>query len=101
MNANWVGAALAFLMGAGIAAVNYFISRFMLKRHPAQYAATSLVRQLLQVAYIVLLFFLGDRTPWSKPWLLIGGVLGVTLPMLFFTMRLLKLSQGKEESENG
>lgn len=101
MDANWVGAVLAFSVGFGIAALNYLLSKFMLKKHPAQFSAVSVVRQLLQVAYIVLLFALGDRTPWDKLWLLVGGVLGVTLPMIFFTSRLLNISKGKEEPKNG
>ncbi|MBQ6824673.1 MAG: hypothetical protein IJP27_08465 [Clostridia bacterium] len=101
---NIIGAALAFIVGAAVAVLNYSLSRFMLKKHPQQYAAMQVVRQLLQVGYLLAIFFLAGYTPWDRMWLLVGGCLGVTLPMIWFTMQLLKLNQslqGKEESSDG
>ena len=103
MNANWVGALLAFAAGAGIATLNYLLSKYMLKKYPAQYAWTSIIRQILQVLYLVLLFAFGNRTPWDRIWLLLGGALGITGPMFCFTARLLRLADQnrKEESKDG
>ena len=81
MGSNIFGAVLAFVIGVGIAGINYSISRYVLKKRPAQYAATMTLRQLIQVIYIVLVFLLGQYTPWDRLWLLVGGALGVTLPM--------------------
>ncbi len=104
MTSNWIGAVIAFLIGIGIAAVCYGISRTMLLRHPKHYAAADILRQLLQIGYLVALFCLGSYTPWDKLWLVIGGGLGLTLPMIFFTYRLVKLNDTldkKEDSSNG
>lgn len=98
---NWIGAALAFGVGAVIAVLNYGFSVFMLKKHSGQYAASQLLKQLLQIGYLAVLYFFGGYTPWSKLWLLVGGCLGMTLPALWFTYRLVKLNEGKEESKNG
>ena len=101
---NIVGAAITFLLGAGVATGNYFISRHVLKTNPDKYSLTMVVRQFVQVAFIVLVYMLGDYTPWDRLWLLVGGVLGMTLPMIWYTSRLVKLNdsgKGKEEKPNG
>ena len=101
---NIVGAAITFLLGAGVATGNYFISRHVLKTNPDKYSLTMVVRQFVQVAFIVLVYMLGDYTPWDRLWLLVGGVLGMTLPMIWYTSRLVKLNdseKGKEEKSDG
>lgn len=101
---NIAGAAAAFIVGALVAAANYMFSQHMLKKHPSNYASTQMVRQLSQIAYLVILFFVGPHTPWDRTWLLIGGCLGITLPMFYFTWKLVKLNESikrKEESSDG
>ena len=98
---NIIGALLAFLIGVGIASLNYALSRYILKKAPKQYASTQIVKQLIQIGYIVLLYFFADKTPWNPLWMLVGGCLGITLPMVWFTLKLVKLNdslKGKEES---
>ena len=92
MDANWVGALLSFLVGVGIGAICYAISRYMLLHHPRHYAVSDVARRIIQVGFLVAVFFLGDYTPWDKLWLLVGGGLGITLPMIWFTYRLVKLN---------
>ena len=68
------------------------------------YVGMQVVRQAVQVVYLVILFLFGRHTPWDAIWLLVGGALGVTLPMFWFTYRLVKLNNslhGKEESTDG
>ncbi len=104
MEASIFGAALAFCAGAAIASVNYIFSRYILKNHSSKYAATQILRQLIQVAFLVCVFVFGEYTPWDRIWLLIGGCLGVTLPMLWFTYRLVRLNDSlsrKEDSSDG
>ena len=103
---NLIGTGIAFLIGVGIASLNYAVARFVLKKYPAQYASTPVIRQIIQVGYLVALYALGGLTPWDRIWLMVGGALGITLPMPFFTYRLVKLNQeisekGKEECSNG
>ena len=101
---NIFGAALAFAVGALIAAGNYLFSRYLLIKHPSMYAGMQIFRQLLQIAYLIALFLLGGYTPWDRLWLLCGGCFGVTLPMFWFTYRLLKLNDSvhkKGDTSNG
>lgn len=99
-----LGAAIAFLLGCGIATGNYALSRRVLKTAPNKFSLTMTARQFVQVLFIVLIYFLGQYTPWNRLWLLVGGVLGMTLPMFWFTSKLVKLNdggKGKEEEANG
>ncbi len=101
---NIFGAILAFIIGAAISAASYGISRRVLQKNPSGYVAVQVGKQILQVLFLVLLFVLGNYTPWSKIWLLVGGCLGITLPMFWFTYQLVKLNDslhGKEDSSNG
>lgn len=104
MHTNIVGAILAFGIGVLIAVVNYMFSRRVLLKRPSQYAIMQIVRQWIQIAYLLILYIAGKYTPWDSIWLLVGGCLGITLPMFWFTYRLVKLNDsfsGKEESTDG
>lgn len=104
MHSDIVGAICAFAAGAAIAAAGYLASRQVLKKRPNRYILVQTVKQLVQIGFLVALFLLGDRTPWDRIWLLVGGCLGITLPMIYFTARLVKLNdslRGKEEHKDG
>lgn len=104
MESDFFGAFLAFCIGALIAALNYGISRRLLRENASRYVMLQSLKQLIQVAFLILIFLLGDRTPWDKVWLLVGGALGITLPMFYFTYRLVRLNdslRGKEDSTDG
>ncbi len=90
------GASLAFLGGALIGWINYLLSDAALKKKPGMFSFTFIGRQTLQVGYLVLLYFLAPHTPWSMLTLLLGGALGMTVSLIFFTSRLTK----KLKSEN-
>lgn len=104
IDTDFFGAALAFCIGAAIAAANYALARYVLKKYPSKYIAAQMVKQLIQIAYLVVLFAFGGYTPWDRIWLLVGGCAGITLPMLWFTYRLVKLNESlnrKEGSSDG
>ena len=101
---DFLGAAIAFLLGFGIAAGNYALSSRILKKAPNKLSLAMMARQFVQVLFLVLVYFLGQYTPWNRLWLLVGAVLGMTLPMLWFTSKLVKLNdsmKGKEDEANG
>ncbi len=99
INSNIFGAVLAFCVGVLIASVGYFLLKLVLKKYPKSYIAAQFFKQLIQIGYLFALFFFGDKTPWSAMWLLVGGCLGITLPMIFFTSSLLKVNKSSNEKE--
>lgn len=82
------GASLAFLGGVLIGWLNYLLSGTALKKKPETFSFTFIGRQVLQVGYLVLLYFVAPHTPWSMLTLLLGGALGMTVSLIFFTSRL-------------
>ena len=79
----------AFAGGALISWVNFLLlRRLMRSRGDTGIAMASPARMLLSAAYIVLLYFIGKRTDLSLGALLVGGALGLTITLLFLTLRL-------------
>ena len=105
MHSNVFGAALAFLVGAGLAAAGYGLDRRTLRTAPEKYAVSHIAKQAVNVLFLAALLVFGGRTPWDRLWLLGGGALGITLPMIWFTYKLVKLNDSlheeKEDSDNG
>ena len=105
MENGFFGAALCFVVGALISFLNYKMSEHMLKKDISKYSMISVVRQVIQVGYLLILFFAAKYTPWDRTYCLVGGALGITLPMFFFTYKLLKIRTDadlrKGENEDG
>ena len=96
------GLAAAFLGGALVAWLNYLLSRRALRADGGA-AAVSAVRTLCSVGYLAAVYFLAPYTPWERLWMLLGAALGLTVPMAYFTVRLLREARRtpRGEAENG
>lgn len=90
-----LGAAITFTAGVGISALNYLISKYFLEKNPDRFAMTSVVKQLINVAFLVAVYMSADFLPCKLIYLLVGAVLGITMPMFIFTRKLLKLNEAK------
>ena len=102
--ADIIGAAIALVLGVLIAILNYLLSAYMLKKHPENYASATVLRQVIQVLFLVAVLVFGEKTPADVIFLLIGAAAGVTLPMFYFTGKLVKLNDAlikekRKESE--
>lgn len=93
MNYNIIGAAVAALIGALVAFVNFLISKNILIKHPEKYAFTTVFRQIIQVVFLVIVYFVCNKTELDLLYLLTGAVLGMTLPMLYFTKKLVSVNE--------
>ncbi|MBR3781489.1 MAG: hypothetical protein IKK63_09855 [Clostridia bacterium] len=93
MIANIIGAVIAAAVGLLIAFANYVFSKKVLLKSPEKYSVSFVIRQILQVAYLVLVYFIGSKTQIADlAYLLVGAVAGMTVPMFFFTKKLLLLN---------
>lgn len=91
--------AAALVGGALIGLLNYHISKGILKKRPEQYALGTVVRQLLNIGWLLACYAVGESTSLSTVALLVGAALGITLPSLYFTPRLLRLNRGDEAED--
>lgn len=90
------GAVIAALLGAGIAALNYRLTKKAAGPDaPAGlFGAVPLIRMALSAGLLAAAYFLGPLTPWDRVWILAGAVVGLTVPLFFFTFLLVKQVNG-------
>ena len=75
MIANIIGAVIAAAVGLLIAFANYIFSKKVLLKSPEKYSGSFVIRQILQVAYLVLVYFIGSKTQIADlAYLLVGAV---------------------------
>lgn len=109
MDNDIIGAAIAVAIGLFVAFVNYLISKKILIKAPEKYSLITVVRTVIQVAFLALVYFVGTKTGIADPvYLLVGAVLGMTVPMFFFTKKLLAVNdsltrntKNEKEDANG
>ena len=105
MKLDIIGAVITAASGLLVAFINYLLSRQVLIKTPDKYALVTVARQVFQVGFLVAVYFIGTKlTAVNVIYLLAGAVLGITVPMIYFTKKLLELnnsSNRKEVSDNG
>ncbi len=105
MSHNIIGAVLAALAGFLVAFANYIFSKKLLVKAPEKYAFISVVRQILQVGFLIIVYFVSARIETVNIiYPLVGAVLGMTLPMIYFTKQILlvndSMAKNKKEKED-
>lgn len=105
MTNNILGAAAALVAGVAVALVNYLLSKKVLVKAPEKYALVTVARQILQIGFLVLVYLIGAKAQLADiAYLLVGAVIGMTVPMIFFTKKLLTVNQSasavKKEKED-
>ncbi len=101
---HWlIGGILAAVVGALLSWGSYLFSRMLLRNKPELLSMVSMPRQIINIAYLVVVYFLADKTPWDLMPLLIGAAVGLTGAMFLFTRQLMKdMEQAPaQEKENG
>lgn len=101
---HWlVGVLLAGLGGVLISYLSYLLSRQVLKKKPSLFSAVTVPRQIIQIGYLAVVYFLQPMTPWGLVELLVGAAMGLTVAMFFFTKSLLNDIRHEETGgdENG
>lgn len=94
MSHSFIGGAAAAIIGLLIAFINYFISKKVLIKAPEKYSLITVARQVLQIGFLALAYFVGTKIQTVDPtYVLVGAVLGMTLPMVYFTKKLLTVNE--------
>ena len=89
---------LAFLGGVLVSGLVALLSARVLKKKPSAYASFSAVRQLLNVGYLVLIFFASRARGWDVTAPLIGAALGLTGASMLFAVLLARYNDKKSKS---
>ena len=89
---------LAFLGGAVVAGLNALLSARLLEKKPAAFASFSAVRQLFNVAYLVLVFFGSRALGWDVTAPLIGAALGLSTLSVLFAVLLARRNDKRSKS---
>ncbi len=100
MNENIVGAFITFALGIVVAYLVFLISKARLLKQPEKFAFSTILRQIVQIFYLVTVYFVSKFAPWDSWYMLIGAALGVTVPMIYFTQKLLQLNQSVNAKNN-
>lgn len=90
---DFLGLFITFVVGFLVCFVNFLLSKTILIKKPKLFSASTFLRQILNVGYLVACYFIANLLPFDRAYLLIGGALGVTLPMIYFTSKLLKIQE--------
>ncbi len=107
MSHNIIGALVTAVIGFLIAFINYSFSKKALEKTPEKYALITVVRQILQIGFLAIVYFVGIKIQVADVmYLLVGAVLGMTVPMFYFTKKLLTFNESlvktkKEDDANG
>ncbi len=99
MAENIIVSVICFILGIGISALNYLISKKMLLNHSDKYSYVTIIRQIIQVAFLVAVYVLAVVFKLNPVYALIGGVLGNTSSMVFFTKKLLNVNKSAMEAK--
>ena len=89
---------LAFVGGVIVSGLVALLSARVLKKKPSAYASFSAVRQLLNVGYLVLVFFVSRGRGWDVTAPLIGAALGLTGASMLFAVLLARYNDKKSKS---
>ena len=97
-----LGGIICALAGGLIAYGNYSLTKRAALSGSRNLTALSVLRLLISAGYLTAVYFLAPLTPWSRIPMLVGAVVGLTVPMFILTARLIgKLDREKKEQEQG
>jgi len=85
-----VGGGIALAVGAALSFLNYLVTKKIIEKNSSHLAVISILRQTLNIAYLVAIYFLSRYLPWPLEAMLVGGALGVTVPSFILSAKLAK-----------
>ena len=96
MRASVVGAVIACIAGIAVAAGNDKLTRTVLGKKPSRLGALFALRQGINIAYLATVYFLSAALGMNTALLLVCAALGITVPSIFFALRLSKQAGGQK-----
>ncbi len=97
MKHDIIGCVIALAVGVGIAYLNYTVSKILLNKKRDSYYLTQYIRTAINLAFLILLYFVAEPLGYDRTWFLVGGCVGLTVPLIFFTSLLIKENERIQE----
>ena len=85
MNLPVFGIILSFAVGFMFSLGSFSLFRLIMNKFPKQFALASFIRQTLNIAFFIVVYFISPLLPWKLFHILLGAALGVTLTSLLLT----------------
>ena len=85
--------------GALIAWGNAALTEYAARRSVRLLTVVPVVRMLFGVGFLTAVYFLAPLTPWDRVPMLCGAAVGLTVPMIFFTVRLARRMEREKQNE--
>ncbi len=92
-----IAAVTALLGGVCISYVNYTVTDKIMKSNPDKISFSAVYRQIMNIIYLVAVYFISTVFVSSVVYPLVGAVIGLTIPMFYFTYRLVKKNDDKNK----
>ncbi len=96
-----IAAAVALIVGVSISYVGYLFSKKAVSKGGNGISLMSFVRQAINIAYFVAVYFISAKLGINIIYPLIAAALGITVPMFYFTYRLIKNMEKKNPEQKG
>lgn len=93
MGHNILGSVVAFIIGVAVSFLNYLISRTVLQKKSQMYSSISSIRMIINLVFLITVYFASSPLGFDSTYCLIGGGLGLTISLFCFTPMLLKQSR--------
>lgn len=98
MTTDLIYAGVTFILGMLIAFLGYLSASHILRKKPELYTSSTVIRQIIQVLYFVAVYFISKRADVNIIYPLIGAASGITLPMFYFTKKLVRQNDATEKN---
>jgi len=99
MTGSLPGILITLTIGAALAYVNYILTKKAASKSSGALSAVPVLRMVLNVGYLAAVYFIAPLTPWDTVWMLLGAVVGITVPMFIFTFMLLGQLNGEKKQD--
>ncbi len=89
----------ALVIGVAASAAGYLISKALLKKSSSAIGAMSIIRQAINIGCLIAVYFASSALRINIIYPLLCAGVGITFPMFFFTLKLIKGEEKGEKEE--
>lgn len=96
---TFIASVITLACGYAVAAASYYVAKIIMKKNIKLFYVASVLRQVLQIGYLVAVYFALKALNVNLMVPFVFAALGITVPLFYFTKKLVVLSNEKGNSE--